>query len=154
MDPLDDPLDPPEGWARDHVRTYVATTGEDATMGGHDWLRGSSVLLLTTLGRRTGRGRRTPLIYGRDGERLLIVASKGGSDDPPLWYGNLAANPRVRVQVKGDVFDAHARTASPEERSRYWPIMTAIWPDYDDYQKKTDREIPIVVLEPTNREQG
>lgn len=125
-----------------HVRTYRETGGDV----GHDW-RGTSTLLLTTTGRRSGASRETPLIYGRDGERYLVVASKGGSDAPPAWYLNLEAEPDVEVQVRADRFPARARTASAEERARLWPVMTAEWPAYDDYQARTDREIPIVVLE-------
>jgi len=146
MNPLDDPSDPPAGWAHTHVRQYIATDGAD-DKNGHIWRRGAPVLLLTTIGRRSGRGRRTPLIYGRDGDRYLVVASLGGSDHAPKWFDNLVADPRVRVQVLGDVFDAQARPATAEEQSRLWPTMTAIWPDYDTYQKRTDRPIPVVVLE-------
>ena len=94
-------------------------------------------LLLTTRGRRSGRPRRTPLIYGRDGDDYVVVASAGGGPTAPAWYLNLSADPRVRVQVKDDVFDAVARTASAEEKARLWPVMTAIWPAYDEYQAKT-----------------
>lgn len=146
MPDLDHPADPRAGWARQHVHDYVATNGEHPT-NGHDWLKGSTVLLLTTIGHRSGRAVRTPLIYGRDGERYLVVASKGGSDVPPVWYQNLAADPRVRIQVWGDVLDGRARTATPEEKAALWPTMTRIWPDYDSYQTKTDRDIPVVIIE-------
>jgi len=106
-------------------------------------------LLLTTIGRRTGQARRTPLIYGRDEDRYLVVASKGGSDDPPLWYTNLSADARVRIQVGSDTLDGRARTATAEEKERLWPVMTKIWPDYDTYQTRTSREIPIVIIEPS-----
>jgi deazaflavin-dependent oxidoreductase (nitroreductase family) len=137
-----EPLDPPPGWQRDHVHTYVATAGAE----GHIW-NGVPTLLLTTRGRRSGQLRRTPLIYGRDGERYAVVASKGGTPEHPLWYGNLSADPRVTVQVGAEVFTARARSADPAEKSRLWPIMTAIWPAYDEYQSKTTREIPVVILE-------
>jgi len=153
MNPLDDPSDPPVGWARTHVHQYITTDGAD-DKNGHIWRRGAPVLLLTTIGRRSGRGRRTPLIYGRDGDRYLVVASLGGSDDAPKWFDNLVADPRVRVQVLGDVFDARARPATAEEQSRLWPTMTAIWPDYDNYQKRTDRAIPVVVLERRSGDEG
>lgn len=87
------------------------------------------------------------MIYGRDGDSLLIVASKGGSDEPPAWYLNLSENPAVEVQVKADRFQARARTASPEEKPGLWRTMVAEWPSYDEYQGNTDREIPVVVLE-------
>ena len=141
MTDFDNPIDPPAGWQRDHVEQYVASNGAD----GHHW-RGVPTLLLTTVGRRTGKARRTPLIYGRDGDRYLIVASKGGSDDAPEWYRNLAADPRVRIQVGGDVLDGAAHTASAEEKARLWPVMTGIWPAYDEYQARTRRDIPLVVI--------
>jgi deazaflavin-dependent oxidoreductase (nitroreductase family) len=144
MTDLDDPVDPPSGWQRQHVERYVASDGAD----GHIWQRGVPTLLLTTIGRRSGTARRTPLIYGRDGDRYLVVASKGGADEPPLWYRNLSANPRVRLQVGAERIDAVAHTARAEEKARLWPVMTAIWPDYDAYQTRTSREIPVVVLTP------
>lgn len=145
MTDFDNPADLPPGWQRDHVERYLATDGKE----GHIW-QGVPTLLLTTIGRRTGRARRTPLIYGRDEDRYLVVASKGGSDDPPLWYTNLSADPRVRIQVGADTFDAQARTATAEEKERLWPVMTKIWPDYDTYQTRTSREIPIVIIEPSS----
>jgi deazaflavin-dependent oxidoreductase (nitroreductase family) len=126
----------------EHVRRYRETDGEV----GHDW-RGASTLLLTTTGRRSGQPRETPLIYGRDGDRYLVVASKGGAPAPPLWYRNLAAEPAVELQVRAERFAARARVATTDERARLWPVMTAEWPAYDDYQARTEREIPIVVLE-------
>jgi deazaflavin-dependent oxidoreductase (nitroreductase family) len=141
---FDDPVDPPADWQRDHLRQYLDSAGAQ----GHEWRPGVLTLLLTTTGRRSGQARRTPLIYGRDGDRLVLVASKGGSPDHPLWYSNLAADPQVRVQVAGDVLEARAYTAIGAERERLWPVMTAIWPAYDEYQRRTDREIPVVVLEP------
>jgi deazaflavin-dependent oxidoreductase (nitroreductase family) len=129
-------------FGKEHTERYRATGGDE----GHDW-RGTQTLLLTTTGRRSGERRELPLIYGRDGDDYLIVASKGGADQPPAWYLNLEADPDVEVQVKDERFKARARTATSEERRRLWPTMTAEWPDYDDYQKKTEREIPIVVLE-------
>jgi deazaflavin-dependent oxidoreductase (nitroreductase family) len=116
---------------------------------GHLW-RGVPTLLLTTIGRRSGRARRTPLIYGRDGDAYLVVASKGGAPQHPAWYRNLAANPDARVQVLGDRIAVRARTADDDERARLWPVMTAIWPAYDEYQAKTQRRIPLVVLEPAS----
>jgi deazaflavin-dependent oxidoreductase (nitroreductase family) len=129
-------------WFQDHVDRYRATDGDD----GHDW-RGVSTLLLTTHGRRSGDPRTLPLIYGRDDDRLLVVASRGGDPHHPSWYLNLLADPNVEVQVKGDRFRAVAHPAGAEERTRLWKTMTAIWPDYDAYQARTDREIPVVVLE-------
>ena len=130
-------------FGQEHVRRYQETGGEE----GHDW-RGTSVLLLTTTGRRSGEQRTTPLIYQPYDGAYLIVASKGGADEPPAWYLNLSENPEVEVQVKDDRFRARARTATPDEKPDMWRTMTATWPAYDAYQRKTDREIPVVVLEP------
>jgi deazaflavin-dependent oxidoreductase (nitroreductase family) len=127
----------------EHVRSYRETDGEV----GHDWRKGSSVLLLTTTGRRSGEPRATPLIYGRRGDDYLVVASKGGSPEPPAWYVNLREQPDVEVQVLGDRFPARARTATAEEKPELWQEMVRHWPDYDSYQRRTDREIPVVVLE-------
>jgi deazaflavin-dependent oxidoreductase (nitroreductase family) len=131
-------------FGQDHVDRYVDTDGEE----GHEW-QGTTVLILTTTGRRSGEERSTPLIYQRHGDDYLVVASKGGSPEPPAWYRNLQADPEVRVQVKGDRFAARARTARPDEKPELWQTMTAVWPAYDEYQTKTDREIPVVVLERT-----
>lgn len=129
-------------FGKEHVERYQATDGEE----GHDW-NGVPVLILTTTGRKSGEKRPVPLIYQPYDDKLLVVASKGGADEPPLWFRNLEANPDVEVQVKADRFAARARTATPEEKPDMWRTMAAIWPDYDAYQKKTSREIPVVVLE-------
>jgi deazaflavin-dependent oxidoreductase (nitroreductase family) len=126
----------------EHVRRYRETDGEE----GHEW-QGTSILLLTTKGRRSGQERTNALIYGRDGEDYLVVASKGGSDTPPAWFVNLRADPDVEVQVLGDRFRARARVATPEEKPRMWAEMVSHWPAYDEYQQRTSREIPVVVLE-------
>ena len=125
-----------------HVRRYVETDGED----GHRW-RGVTTLLLTTRGRKTGRLRRTALIYGRDGDRYLVVGSQGGAARHPNWYLNLDANPEVFVQVGAERFAAKARTATPDETPGLWTIMTSIWPEYDQYQARCARDIPVVILE-------
>ena len=130
-------------FGQEHVDRYRATDGEE----GYDWQRRTTILLLTTKGRKSGIERTTPLIFERHGADYLVVASKGGADAPPGWYVNLQAGPDVQVQVKGDVFKAHARDATPDEKPELWRKMAAAWPDYDEYQKKTDREIPVVVLE-------
>jgi deazaflavin-dependent oxidoreductase (nitroreductase family) len=129
-------------WIADHMRRYLETNGED----GHIW-NGVPTLLLTTTGRRSGKPKTLPLIYGRDGERTIVVASRGGSEQHPVWYRNLVEQPAVHVQVAADRFAARARTAGPEERRRLWPLMAKIWPAYNDYQAKTTREIPVVILE-------
>jgi deazaflavin-dependent oxidoreductase (nitroreductase family) len=129
-------------FGQEHVRRYRETDGEV----GHDW-RGVPTLVLTTTGRRSGEPRSTPLIYGRHGDDHLVVASKGGSPEPPAWYHNLSEQPEVDVQVRGDRFRARARTATPDERPQLWRHMAEIWPAYDEYEERTDREIPVVVLE-------
>jgi deazaflavin-dependent oxidoreductase (nitroreductase family) len=132
-------------FGQEHVDRYLATDGEE----GHDW-RGAHVLILTTTGRRSSEPRQTPLIYGRHGDDYLVVASKGGSPEHPAWYLNLEAHPEVEFQVKGRKMRGRARTATAQERAELWPIMAGEWPAYDDYQEKTDREIPVVVLTPDN----
>jgi deazaflavin-dependent oxidoreductase (nitroreductase family) len=127
----------------EHIRRYRETDGEV----GHIWRNGAKILLLTTKGRNTGEPTTTPLIYEQDGDRYVIVASKGGAPDDPGWYRNLAKEPEVELQVKGEVFPAQARTAAGDERERLWELAAQQWPDYDEYQTKTDREIPVVVLE-------
>ena len=127
----------------EHVRRYQETDGEV----GHVWKEGSTILLLTTTGRKTGEHRTTPLIYGLEGGNPVIVASKGGAPEHPGWYRNLAKTPEVEVQILGDTFAARARVAEGEERERLWRVMNGIWRYYDDYQTRTDREIPVVVLE-------
>ncbi len=127
----------------EHVQRYRETNGEV----GHIWRRGSKILLLTTTGRSTGEPRTKPLIYEHADDAYVIVASKGGAPDHPDWYQNLQRNPVVELQVKAEVIRARARTATDEERKRLWRLAAEQWPDYDVYQTKTDREIPVVVLE-------
>ena len=126
-----------------HVQRYRETDGEV----GHIWKEGSTILLLTTTGRKSGEQRTTPLIYAADGDRYVIVASKGGAPEHPGWYENLQKTPDVELQVLDDVFPARARTAEGEERDRLWAKANEVWPHYAEYQEKTDREIPVVVLE-------
>ncbi len=132
----------PPGWQQAHARRYIETGGRD----GHDW-EGVHTLLLTTTGRRSGQSRTTPLIYGRAGDHYLVVASRGGAPTHPDWYQNLVAQPEVQVQVMAERFKARARTATPAEKPALWKTMTSIWPPYDEYQKRTTREIPLVILE-------
>jgi deazaflavin-dependent oxidoreductase (nitroreductase family) len=127
----------------EHVRQYEATAGKV----GHDW-NGAPILILHTSGRKSGQTRKFPLIYGRDGADYVIVASKGGAPDHPGWYQNLVAHPEAKIQVWGDVIPVTARTATPAEKQRVWPVMTGHWAPYDEYQRKTDREIPVVLLRP------
>jgi deazaflavin-dependent oxidoreductase (nitroreductase family) len=132
----------PPGWQQAHMRRYLESDGRD----GHIW-EGVTTLLLTTTGRRSGQPRTTPLIYGRDGERYLVVASRGGAPEHPDWYQNLVARPVVQVQVMADRFSARARTATAAEKPALWKTMTSIWPPYSEYQARTPREIPVVILE-------
>jgi deazaflavin-dependent oxidoreductase (nitroreductase family) len=127
----------------EHVRQYEATGGKV----GHDW-NGTSCLILHTTGRKSGHIRKHPLIYGRDGDRYILVASKGGAPDNPGWYDNLVAHPDVKIQVMDKVLAVRAKTATAEEKKRVWPIMTKEWPDYDNYQSGTKRDIPVVLLIP------
>jgi deazaflavin-dependent oxidoreductase (nitroreductase family) len=130
-------------FGQEHVRRYRETDGEE----GYIWREGSTILLLTTTGRTTGKESTTPLIFGLDGDNPVIVASKGGAPEHPGWYRNLRKTPQVGVQIKGERFAARARDAQGEERERLWTLMNGIWPHYEEYQRKTDREIPVVVLE-------
>lgn len=145
MEPQDEIVDNPTKWVASHIRRYVETDGAQ----GHEWRPGVYTLLLTTRGRRSGKRRRTALIYGRDGDRYLVVASLGGAPQHPAWYRNLVEHPEVEVQVGADRFTASARTASAEEKPPLWRLMAAVWPYYDGYQKKTTRDIPVVILERT-----
>lgn len=127
----------------EHVRRYLETDGEV----GYRWRNDAPILILTTRGRRSGEERLRPLIFGEDDGRYVIVASQGGAPRHLDWYLNLSADPTVHVQIKGDRFAARARTAEGEERERLWRRMAEIWPPYDEYQQRTDRVIPVVVLE-------
>lgn len=130
-------------YGQEHVRRYRETGGEV----GHIWKEGSTVLLLTTKGRKSGEDRTTPLIYVRDGDDYVIVASQGGAPEDPGWYRNLTKTPEVKLQVLDDVFTARARTAEGEEREKLWRKANEVWPHYDEYAQRTDRTIPVVVLE-------
>ena len=110
--------------------------------------RGAPVCLVTTTGRKSGQSRTAPLLYLADGERVVLVASKGGMSKHPVWYLNLVANPRCTVEIGREKRAMRAHTASAEEKAALWPRLIAMYPDYDDYQSRTDREIPVVVLDP------
>ena len=133
----------PTLFGAEHVRRYVETDGEV----GYIWREGAPILILTVNGRKSGQEYSTPLIFGEDGDNYVIVGSQGGTPQHPDWYLNLAETPEVGVQVKADKFRARARTAEADERERLWKRMNEIWPHYDEYQTKTEREIPVVVLE-------
>jgi deazaflavin-dependent oxidoreductase (nitroreductase family) len=129
-------------FGQEHVRVYRQTGGEH----GYHW-RGTTILLLTTTGRRSGQERTTPLIHRTDDDHWVVVASKGGAPDHPDWYKNLQGSPEATIQVQAETIPARARTAEGEERERLWRLMTEVWPAYNDYQRKTSREIPVVVFE-------
>ncbi len=128
----------------DHIRRYRETNGEV----GYLW-NGVPTLLLTTTGRRSGEPRTSALIFGRDGDDYLVVASMGGAPMHPSWYLNLTANPAAEIQVRADRIPVTAHTASEAERACLWQIVTEVWPNYDVYQTRTDRVIPVVVLSPS-----
>ena len=134
--------DSPRDWVNEHTRQYVESGGAQ----GQEW-HGVPTLLVTTTGRRSGLRRRTALIYGVDRDAHVVVASSGGAPAHPAWFLNLQASPDVELQVGADVFAARARVASGAERERLWLAMARIWPAYDEYATKTDRQIPVVVLD-------
>lgn len=125
-----------------NVWIYRATGGR---VGGK-FLRGAPVLLLTTTGRKSGEKRVAPVLYLRDGERFVVVASKGGFANHPAWYLNLEANPAAEVELGADRIPVVARRASDDEKAALWPKLTAMYRDFDDYQARTERNIPVMVL--------
>ena len=140
----------PPAWVAEHLRRYRDSGGAEghlfeATVAGVPGL--VPCLLLTTIGRRSGEQRTSPLFYGTAGEAYVIIGSKGGADTPPGWYLNLRANPTAEVQVGREQFTAYARVATGQERERLWEQMAQMAPPYRDYQQKTQRELPLVVLE-------
>ena len=127
-----------------HVERYLKTNSKD----GYHWRNGTKILILFTKGRKSGEERSHALIFEDwEDDAHLVVASKGGTDAPPAWFLNLQADPTAEIQIKGDRFPVRARVATDEEKPEMWAKMTAAWPDYDDYQSKTDRPIPVVVLQ-------
>lgn len=137
---ITEPLDSAIDWVADHTRRYIETNGAD----GHDW-RGYPTLVLSTVGRASGLTRRNALIYGRDGDDLILIASYGGRPSNPLWYGNLVAEPAVDVQIRDQVHHGVASTVTePTDRARLWDMMVAIYPPYAEYQAATERVIPVV----------
>jgi deazaflavin-dependent oxidoreductase (nitroreductase family) len=127
----------------DHIRAYRETDGEV----GYIW-NGVPTLLLTATGRRTGRALTSALIFGRDGDDYLVVASMGGAPQHPSWYRNLLAHPEAEIQVLAERIPVIARAASAAEKPRLWQIVVDLWPNYATYQTRTDRDIPVVVLSP------
>ena len=135
----------PSPWTpvADQVALYEATDGK---AGGT--LEGKPVVILSTRGRKTGALRKSPLMRVEHDGRYVVVASMGGAPQHPVWYLNLVADPRVTLQDGATVMELRAHTATREERAEWWPRATAAWPAYDEYQTKTDRQIPVVILEP------
>jgi len=130
--------------SRANTWLFRATGGR---LGGR-FLYGAPVMLVTTTGRKTGQARTTPLLYLRDGDALVTVASKGGSAHHPAWYGNMLASPDVTVEIGAERWTMRARTANADEKARYWPRLAAMYPPYDAYQARTARDIPVVILSP------
>ena len=128
------------------INTFMYRRGGGEGLGSK--FQGIAVALLTTTGRKTGEPRISPLYFHRDGDTVVMAASKGGSDRHPMWYLNLKANPKVQVQIKKEVLDLTARDATDSERAKYWPKLVEMYPTYEDYQSWTDREIPLVICEP------
>jgi deazaflavin-dependent oxidoreductase (nitroreductase family) len=127
----------------EHVKRYRETGGEV----GHIW-NGATALLLTTVGNKSGQSRTTPLIYARDGNDYIVVASKGGAPSHPAWYLNICKTPEVEIQVKDRVMKAYATTVEGAERDRLWRAATEVWPNYEQYAQRTERLIPVVKLKP------
>lgn len=134
--------DSPVKWVATHIQQYLETDGRQ----GHLY-HGMPTLLLTTRGRRSGRLRRTALIYGQVNEWYLLIPSNGGSSEPPAWYLNLVDHPDVEIQVGADKFEAKARIANEEEKPALWQIMVSIFPRYNTYQAQAGRHIPVVIVE-------
>ena len=112
------------------------------------FLQGAPVALLTTTGRKTGEPRVSPLLFLREGDRVVLVASQGGAAKHPMWYLNLKADPKITVQIKDEVLYLTARDATEQERAEYWPKLVEMYSSFDDYQSWTDRVIPIVICDP------
>lgn len=142
--PIDGPYEP-SPWApiADQVALYESSGGTEGTL-----LEGQPCVILWTKGRRTGAVRKTPLMRVADGDRYAVVASMGGAPDHPVWFHNVVADPEVSLQDGPELRDYTAHVADAEEKAEWWPRCTAVWPSYDDYQASTERDIPVIVLEP------
>lgn len=125
------------------VSLYRASSGR---LGGT--FRGAPVMLLTTVGRRSGKLRTTPVLYVREGRSLATVASAGGSDHDPSWWSNLKVNRAATIRIKKETLKMMARKANPEEKARLWPVLAGIYPTYNKYQEKTKRQIPVIIFDP------
>jgi deazaflavin-dependent oxidoreductase (nitroreductase family) len=139
------------GWTDAHLELYQRTNGAEGHFVDFTRAGGSAetpCLILKTTGRRSGEAKLLPLIYGKDGDRFVIVASKGGAPKHPAWYLNLDAKPEVEFQIGGKKYRGRASTAKGAERERLFKMMEGVFPPYTAYKARTDREIPVVVLEP------
>ena len=144
--PLEGEYEPsPWEWVSEQVRLYESTGGKE---GGT--LEGAPCVILTTKGRKSGKLRKSALMRIEHDGVYAVVASMGGAPKHPVWYLNLVANPDVTLQDGATVLDLRARTASSEEKRHWWPRLTAVWPAYSEYQSKTERDIPVVLLERTS----
>ena len=142
--PIDGDYEPsPAQWVRDQVAAYEGSGGTEGTT-----LRGMPVIILTTRGAKSGKIRKTPLMRVEHDGRYAVVASKGGAHEHPVWYFNLLADPHVELQDGPARADMVARQVSGDEKALWWERAVAAYPDYADYQAKTDREIPVFVVEP------
>lgn len=137
-------------WVKSHVTLYIESEGKD----GHMWdsaIAGGTgpipTLLLATTGKRSGQDRTVPLIYSETDGGYVVIASRGGSPTHPDWYFNLVADPKVTIRVATEVYEATARTATSEERDALWQQMVDVYPPYNDYQNRAERQIPVVVLD-------
>jgi F420H(2)-dependent quinone reductase len=129
------------------INTFLYRRGDGKGLGSK--VQGIPVAILTTTGRKSGEPRDSPLYFHRDGDKVVVAASRGGSDKHPMWFLNLKANPKVTVQIRDEKLELTAREATEDERQLYWPKLVAMYPTYEDYQSWTDRKIPLVVCEPT-----
>ena len=133
-----------KAFSKANVWVYRATGGRV----GSRWMQGAPICLLTTIGRKSGEPRTTPLLYLQDDDRVLMVASQAGMPTHPLWYKNLLANPDCEVQIGSETRKMRARTASAEEKDALWPRLVEMYSDFSDYQARTERDIPVVIFEP------
>ena len=133
----------PEQWVRDQVEAYEASGGTEATT-----LRGVPVVVVTSVGAKSGKLRKNPVMRVEHDGKYALVASKGGAPSHPTWYHNLVAHPRVELQDGPDRREYTVRVAEGAERAQWWERAVAVWPDYADYQTRTDREIPVFIAEP------
>lgn len=137
-----DIIDSPLEWVAAHIRMYVESGGTQGVR-----LFDNDILLITTCGRRTRKLRRTPLMYGRDGDYYIVVGSFRGMATSPCWYLNLVANPEVVLQVGPEIFAAKARTVTLDEKPELWNMMIGLYPDFAAYQQQTTRDFPVVAIE-------